>query len=43
MGLDHLPESDVRKMVEDAGFAALEITYPPLEYHARFIQAVKPL
>ena len=43
MGLDHLPESDVRKMVEDAGFAALEITYPPLDYHARFIQATKPI
>ena len=42
-GLDHLPEDEVRKMVEDAGFAALEVTYPAgLEYHARFIQAVKP-
>lgn len=43
LGLDHLPESEVRKMVEDAGFAALEITYPHLEYRARFVQAVKPL
>ena len=41
-GLDHLPEAEVRKMVEDAGFAALDITYPHLEYHARFIQAIKP-
>lgn len=42
-GFDHLPEDDVRKMVEDAGFAALEITYPSgLDYHARFIQAIKP-
>ena len=42
-GLDHLPEDEVRKMVEDAGFAALEITYPSgLDYHARFIQGVKP-
>ena len=39
-GFDHLPEDEVRKMVEDAGFAALEVTYPAgLEYHARFIQA----
>jgi hypothetical protein len=29
-------------MVEDAGFAALDITYPHLEYHARFLQAIKP-
>jgi ubiquinone/menaquinone biosynthesis C-methylase UbiE len=42
MGLDHLPEAEVRKMVEDAGFVALESTYPRLEYHARFIQAIKP-
>jgi ubiquinone/menaquinone biosynthesis C-methylase UbiE len=42
MGLDHLPEVEVRKMIDDAGLAALEITYPHLEYHARFIQAIKP-
>ena len=43
-GLDHLPEADVRKMIEDAGFAALEVTYPSgLNYHARFIQATKPI
>lgn len=42
-GLEHLPEEEVRKMVEGAGFAALEVTYPAgLNYHARFIQAVKP-
>ena len=42
-GLDHLPEDEVRKMVEDAGFAALQVTYPSgLNYHARFIQAIKP-
>ena len=42
-GLDHLPEDGVRKLVEDAGFAALEVTYPSgLNYHASFIQAVKP-
>jgi len=42
-GFDHLPEDEVRKMVEDAGFAALEVTYPTsLNYHARFIQAIKP-
>ena len=42
-GLDHLPEDDVRKMVEGAGFAALEVSYPSgLDYHARFIQAIKP-
>jgi ubiquinone/menaquinone biosynthesis C-methylase UbiE len=41
-GLDHLPEDVVRKMVEGAGFAALEVTYPSgLDYHARFIQAIK--
>ena len=43
-GLGHLPEADVRKMIEDAGFAALEVTYPSgLNYHARFIQATKPI
>ena len=42
-GFDHLPEDEVRKMVEDTGFAALEVTYPTgLNYHARFIRAVKP-
>ena len=42
-GLDHLPEDEVRKIVEDAGFAAIEVTYPSgLNYHARFIQAIKP-
>lgn len=40
-GIDHLPEAEVRKMVEDAGFAVVDITYPDLEYHARFIQGMK--
>lgn len=43
LGWDHLPEAEARKMVEDTGFAAVEITYPDLEYKARFIQSIKPL
>ena len=43
-GLDRLPEDEVRKMIEGTGFAALEVTYPTgLSYHARFIQATKPI
>jgi len=41
-GFPHPSEAESRKMVEDAGFSLVSITYLDDDYPARFIQGVKP-
>lgn len=41
-GLPHPPEAEARKMVEDAGFSLVSITYLDGDYPACFLHGVKP-
>jgi ubiquinone/menaquinone biosynthesis C-methylase UbiE len=41
-GLAHPPESEARKLLEDAGFSLVEISYLEEDYLARFLRSWKP-
>lgn len=41
-GFPHPSEAEARKMVEDAGFSLVSISYLEADYLARFLQGVKP-
>lgn len=41
-GIPHPPEEEARKMVEDAGFALVSISYLDRGYFARFLTGIKP-
>lgn len=41
-GLPHPSEAEARKLVEDAGFSLVSISYLDQDYLARFLQGVKP-
>jgi SAM-dependent methyltransferase len=41
-GIPHPSEADARKVIEDAGFSLVTISYLGGEYRARYLQGVKP-
>lgn len=41
-GIPHPPEEEARKMVENAGFSLVSVSYLGQGYLARFLEAVKP-
>ena len=42
-GLPHPPEEEARKLMEEAGFSLVEVSYLEEGYLARFLEAVKPV
>ena len=41
-GIPHPSEAEARKLIEDAGFSLVSITYLKGDFPARFLQGVKP-